>query len=189
VVIASAGVQVESVLPGGAAQAGGVKDGDVLKKLNGQDLTTIEQLQDALRKLYAGDKIALVVGREGKDVEIKDLALQAAPPAAAAVAPAPTPAPAAPAQPKAKQKGVLGIVAGQTDQPSIVVKMVNPGSAAEKAEIKAGDVIRAINGKDVRTFSDLESLLGPVLAGETIKVRVKRGEEEKELQVVLGAAG
>ena len=57
--------------------------------------------------------------------------------------------------------------------------------AVAKAGIKVGDVIKAINGKPVTSYADLEgddSLLKKnTMPGQTIKVTVVRNGEEKPL--------
>lgn len=48
------------------AQVAGVREGDVLLKLNGIPLTRREQLQDLLKEMSAGDEIAIELDRNGK---------------------------------------------------------------------------------------------------------------------------
>jgi hypothetical protein len=64
---------------------------------------------------------------------------------------------------------------------------VVPGGPAEQAGLRGGDVIVGWNGKPVRNVYDLTELIGASKAGETVKLRVKRGGEEVEVEVVLRA--
>ncbi len=60
-----------------------------------------------------------------------------------------------------------------------------PGSPAEKAGLKAEDLILEINGEKL----SLEKLLGFIIQkyniGDTITLKIKRGEEERTLSAIL----
>ena len=177
VVLGTAGVEVESLSTGGAAAAGGVKKGDIVKKVNGESVNDIAHLRGLLSKLSAGDKIALVLARGGESVELQDVTLQAMGPPAPGITVVEKPAP--------KRKGKLGFMASQAEGPSLVVKTVDPGSPAEKGALQVADVILSVNGKEVKSFSDLESVLKPTAAGDVLAMRVKRGADEADLTITL----
>ena len=69
----TAGIYVAEVIRGGAAAKAGVKNGDVLLKINGYDVLTAPQLQEQLAKYTPGDVIRLTYSRRGEkhDLEIK----------------------------------------------------------------------------------------------------------------------
>jgi S1-C subfamily serine protease len=86
--------------------------------------------------------------------------------------------------------GQLGSYFGAPDGEGVLVREVNPGSPAEKAGLKAGDVITNINGERIRNIGDLrEKLAGK---GEdkdrTLKLGVLRNKSEMSLSVELPAA-
>jgi S1-C subfamily serine protease len=188
----AAGVVVESVLGDTAAAAAGIQKGDVIKKANGHEIADVDALKGILSKLSAGDKVSLEVLREGKSVELKDIVLKAEGDKVASAKPPEKPPEKkpeeAPKPPKAKQKGALGILATQTVDQKVVVRSVNPGGAAEKADLKPGDVFLKINDKAVAGFGDLESVLQALFAGDSVTIRVLRGTEEKDIKVTLGEA-
>ncbi len=81
------------------------------------------------------------------------------------------------------------------------VGRVTAGSAAEKAGIKAGDVIVTFDGKKIRKFDDLSPILrrkkpgnrdpgnrdpGNRDPGNKVEIEVRRGEEVLKLEVSLG---
>lgn len=69
------------------------------------------------------------------------------------------------------------------------VQRVMPKSAAEKAGIKAGDVITKVNGQSVKTFSELRAKIGSIGAGKKVKVTVIRKDgREKTYSVTLQKA-
>jgi len=66
------------------------------------------------------------------------------------------------------------------------VEQVTPGSAAEEAGIKAGDVITKVNGKMVKSFSELRGKIGSIGAGKKVKITVVRKDgKEKTYKVTL----
>lgn len=78
------------------------------------------------------------------------------------------------------EKGMLGIALTPGDQHEVEPKIatVAPGGAADKAGLKAGDVIKAIGGKSVGTPAQMMHALGRFYQGDTIAVTVRRGDEE-----------
>lgn len=63
---------------------------------------------------------------------------------------------------------------------------VSDGSPAEKAGLKAGDIIIKFGGKDVKNIYDYMYAIQDHKPGEEVDVVVKRGEEEITLKVPLG---
>ncbi len=68
------------------------------------------------------------------------------------------------------------------------VEQVNEGSAADEAGIKAGDVIVKVNGKSVKTFSELRGKIGSIGAGKKVKLTIVRDGDEEEFTVQLKQA-
>ncbi|MGM4906133.1 RIP metalloprotease RseP [Tardiphaga sp. 866_E4_N2_1] len=68
-------------------------------------------------------------------------------------------------------------------KPSTTAKVdsIQAGSAAEKAGFQSGDVIKAIDGKVIGSFSDMQRIVG-TKAGEQLAFSVKRGEATVELK-------
>lgn len=82
----------------------------------------------------------------------------------------------------------LGQDAQQVDvSRSVVVDKVVEGSPADEAGFESGDEIIAIEGETVSSAAVI-SQYGKDHAGETVKYKIKRGEEEKELTANLNPA-
>lgn len=83
-------------------------------------------------------------------------------------------------QGKDLRRGLLGINPQGTDaytaQP--VVGAIQPDSAAARAGVKVGDRLVAINDKPVANFSAVQHVLGPLYEGDTLKLKVVRGDKE-----------
>ena len=71
------------------------------------------------------------------------------------------------------------------DKNGILVSSVATGSAAEKAGIKRGDIISAINGEKLEDSNVLRNKVAGTLPGNEIKVTVVRDGKEIELTATL----
>jgi membrane-associated protease RseP (regulator of RpoE activity) len=67
----------------------------------------------------------------------------------------------------------------------VLVNSVISGSPAEKAGIKAQDVITAVDGKEVKSPTDLSQTVLGHKVGDTIKVTINRSGQSQELSVTL----
>lgn len=68
----------------------------------------------------------------------------------------------------------------------VYVKAVEDFSAAEKAGLKAGDVIVEVEGKKIQTMDELNEVKNSHQIGDEIKIKINRNGEEKELTITLG---
>lgn len=69
------GIYVGEVIRGGAAAKAGLKEGDVIRKINGYEVLTTPQLQEQLAKYTPGNTVRITVSRDGKE-KIFDAVLQ-----------------------------------------------------------------------------------------------------------------
>jgi len=67
----------------------------------------------------------------------------------------------------------------------VLVSNVKAGSAAEKAGVKRGDIIAAINGEKIEDSNVLRNKVAGTLPGTEIKITVIREEKEIELTATL----
>ncbi len=66
------------------------------------------------------------------------------------------------------------------------VSQVMPDSAADKAGLKAGDIIVSVNGKSIDTFGELRAKVATLGAGKKVKLGVIRDGDKQEFDVTLG---
>lgn len=67
------------------------------------------------------------------------------------------------------------------------VGQVLPGTAAQTAGLRAGDIIKIFNSVELRDFMHLREEIEKLSVGSEIVITVKRGEEELDITVKLGA--
>ena len=68
----------------------------------------------------------------------------------------------------------------------IYIVTVDEFSAAEKAGLKAGDVITEADGKRIKTMNELNEIKNTHSIGDTMKLKVQRDGAEKEITLTLG---
>ena len=66
-----------------------------------------------------------------------------------------------------------------------VVMAVEPGSTAEKAGLKRGDVITRVNGQDTRDTRMVRNRLGLIRAGEQVELTYVRGDRTQTVKAEL----
>lgn len=68
----------------------------------------------------------------------------------------------------------------------VYVVSVDEYSAAEKAGLKIGDVIIGIDDKEISTMSELNEIKNTHSIGDTVKLKINRNGQEKEISLTLG---
>ena len=90
----------------------------------------------------------------------------------------------------ASKSGYLGIQ-GRDSSLGAYVHSVLPGSAAQKANIKAGDIITELEGTAIATMSQLQELLSYYPAGEEVEfviLRPQGNDEYQEIEITVTLA-
>ena len=67
----------------------------------------------------------------------------------------------------------------------VVISQVIEKSAAEEAGLKAGDVVESINGKPVKSASEMRNMVGLMRVGESLKIAIIRDGRKKKLVASL----
>jgi serine protease DegQ len=82
-------------------------------------------------------------------------------------------------------RGFVGVEFDDT-KGNVVVKKVFAGSPAEKAGIKAGDIIEGVKAVNIGSADDLSRSLAKAGVGSKLTFTVKRDGKSEELAVELG---
>ncbi len=64
---AGPGMKVAAVTPGSPAEKAGLRPGDVIVRLDGQPIASLQAYSDALKKLQPGQSVEVVVARDGQE--------------------------------------------------------------------------------------------------------------------------
>ncbi|KPK47028.1 MAG: hypothetical protein AMJ77_04350 [Dehalococcoidia bacterium SM23_28_2] len=96
--------------------------------------------------------------------------------------------PSAQALVEANEEGAwLGVMVSRFGDEGVIVQQVFADSPAHKAGIKRGDIIKAVEDKDVRTIRDLVTDIKDREPGDEVTLTLLRDDEEMALRVTLGA--
>lgn len=176
------GIVIVKVERDSAAAKAGLKRGDILLDVGGQAVNDCGELRQALSNHKPGDTVTLTIQRGdatrslsamlGERFSQPDLGV--APCAVWAFSLAPVTA--WPHGPDI-----------HTGQGEIRIIRVEPGSAADKAGLKAGDVITAVNGESLGPDKALTELLLARKPGDSVTLTVQTpGADKRDVKVVLG---
>jgi M6 family metalloprotease-like protein len=169
---------IEAVAPDSPAEAAGLKEGDSVVKVSGKSVATADTVRDILRGSLAGDKIALSLVRSGKPVEISVTLTPATKPL--------NPLTAA----TGSGRAVIGITIGDAVRDGgVKLDAVTGGGAAEKAGVKAGDVVVKADGKNVNSPEEFREVLAGKSVGDRVELIVLRGQKKLELKPVMESEG
>jgi serine protease Do len=213
------GVEVSSLAADGPASKAGIKEGDVVLEFNGQPVEGTAQFQRLVRETPVGRQVKITVWRAGAAQtltatvgENRQAALLAPGDGAWGLAMPNMPAlpnmPNMPNMPNIEiprfdvfsQNPMLGIVGeplGREEQlaeffgvpDGVLVRSVKKGSAAEKAGIKAGDVITKIDDSKVASSAEITRALRGLKSKKTFNVTVVRNKKEMPLTVTMESTG
>ena len=212
---AERGVVLGKIVPDSPAAKAGLKENDVVTEINGQRVEGAAQFRRMIREIPAGRSIQLSVWRDGRTQTISATLGKSEERRHAMKMVAPTPGmfsfrmPEMPEIPPMEWNGnmvfgggqprlgidaedlsgQLGAFFGAPDGEGILVRNVNSGSPAEKAGVKAGDVITSLNGERIRSVGELREKLSAKREEKdrTVKLGVLRNKSEISLTVELPA--
>jgi hypothetical protein len=91
--------------------------------------------------------------------------------------------------PAPAERGYLGVRIAGGSGAGAAVEWVEPGSGAARAGIQVGDLIGAVDGREVGTFEDLVEALSSKSPGSTVALQVRREGRRLEISATLGSWG
>jgi len=152
------GLYVQQVFKGSGGEAAGIKQGDIITKVEGNTVYESSDLQERVARLAPGDKIKLTVNREGKD---RDVTVTLKPESATAKS---TDVAATGAELynklgasftplTADQKAKNHVSSG------VLVTQVRAGGAFEDLEVPVGSIVTKINQQPINSVADIDKAL------------------------------
>jgi C-terminal processing protease CtpA/Prc len=204
------GVEITMVDQDAPAGKAGLKEHDVILDFNGTAVESEEQLRRMIREVPPGRTVTLGISRDGSpmkvEVQLADYGKVAAVNRRRVVVP-PLPRPlinrnsidipGIQIQIYSAALGVqtenltrqLGEFFGVKDGEGVLIRSVEKGSAAEKAGLKAGDVIVRADNEKLTDRTDLSHILRNHRSGGKLTLVVMRDKHEQTFQVTLPDRG
>jgi len=176
------GALVQNVERGSAADKAGLKSGDVIRKVNGQPVIGGGDLTAIVSVAKPGEKLALDVWRDGKNVEVNATLGSATDKAA-------------PADRNSLASNDSGAKLGlalrpldpmekrQSGIPSGLL-IEDAGGAAQMAGIQPGDVLLSVNGKPVTSVAQVRDVVGK--SSKSVALLIQRGDDRIFIPVRIG---
>jgi len=182
------GLYVMEVVPDGAAEAAGIKKGDVITKLDGRIIQSSSDLQERIYRLRPGDKVKLSYKRDGKE---RDVTVTLREDTRASES--------SKEESEAKRSGTeiynklgagfvpasearkkeLGVSSG------VVVAQVHQGGLFDYFNVQRGLVITHVNGRPVNSADEVEAALADSERGIVRIVGVPQRGSRVELNVPI----
>jgi serine protease Do len=166
------GALVANVSKDGPAEKAGIKVGDVIVEFDGKEVKDSGDLPIIVARTPVEKKVRMKVLRDKKEVmlnvavgELKDEEVVASVP----------------------EKGELGLTVqkvtpqmaeslGLEKADGVVVTAVEPGSAADDAGIRRGDVIMEVDRRSIRSLDEYKKAVAAIRKGRGVLFLVRRGE-------------
>lgn len=196
------GVVINNVLDNSSAKKAGLQKDDIITKVGDKEITTPEELRNAIQAFKPGDKVMINYLRDGKkksaEVELgkapsmfkdfnsqlqKDLMngfgngnnynfrMMPMPPQDFNFN---------------NNRPRLGLQIEDTEDSSgVKVQNVLPGSPADKAGLKEGDVITEMNGEKINDVDNMMSKIHSADHSRDFKIKVLRDKKEMNFEVHL----
>ena len=165
------GALVADVVRGSPAERAGIKTGDIITEFNSKEVKDSTELPGLVARVAPGTGTSIKVLRDGKEMtlaitvgEMKDTEVAAS-----------------------GQQGELGLAVqpvtpevaqslGLDRAEGLVITEVKPGSAADDAGLREGDLITQINRRPVKNLADYNREMAQSKKGQSVLLLVRRGD-------------
>jgi serine protease Do len=175
------GALVSSVSAGEPAAKAGIETGDVIVRFDGKPVTGANQLRNLVADAGPGKTVPVVVLRNGTERTLRvELGERPADPRLGSQQPA--------RERDNEELGRLGLQLQELDPEmrqrlgldqstsGVVVAGVTPGSEAQRAGLRRGDLIQRVGAKTTPDLDSLREVLDDVESGESVALLVRRGD-------------
>jgi len=173
------GALVSDVAKDSPAAKAGIMRGDIILEFNGKGVKDVSTLRNMVAQSKAGSEISVKILRSGKEYTVKMVIVEL-PREVAEVVPEQVPD-----NTKAEvltgltvrdiTKEIIRQLGFNKDERGVVVVKVEPGSPADEAEIKKGDIIKEIDKKVVDNLEDFKKIAANIKRSESVLLFINRG--------------
>jgi len=165
------GALVADLVKGGPAETAGVKTGDVIVEFDRRAIKDSTDLPQQVARVAPGTAVQVKVIRDGKETTLPLTVGEMKEAEVAATA----------------QEGELGLTVqpltpqlaenlGLERKDGLVISAVKPGSAADEAGLRSGDVVVEINRQPVKNLADYNREIARNEKGKSVLFLVRRGQ-------------
>jgi serine protease Do len=190
------GVVVDDVVEDSPAEEAGLKEDDIIISFNGAKVADASDLTDLVADQKPGDKVTLKIYRDGKEQTL-EATLSSRRSSNKQVFTFTTPRSGSHAYwygDSDRKQSYIGVSLtelsdqlaeyfGATRNGGVLISEVSEDSPAEKAGLKAGDVIVAVNDEKVTDASDVSEIITDMKAGEKANLKILRNKSPMTVAV------
>lgn len=201
------GAEVQSITPESAAEKAGLKENDIITKVDDKKIESPDDLSEAIKSHKPGDKVTITYLREGKDkkvtveltkwkgaknwsmgdnfkIDLGDMDFESIMPKIKEI-----PIPKAPFGQNWTWTGggpKLGLsVQDSDDGKGVKVIEVDDESNAEKAGIKNNDIITEVDGKAINNADDMVRVVKESKDKVSVMIKLKRDGKTQNVEVKM----
>jgi serine protease Do len=156
---AARGALVTEPAEGGPAQTAGVKSGDVIVKVDGDEINDALDLSRTIAAKDPGAAVTLDIWRDGKDEQVQ-VTLGTLEEERQAAIEQPTPPADVPVTPTPSATGLT--LVPNAEGPGLLIQDVDQASLAADRGFQVGDSILSVDNKDVATADEFEAAINAV---------------------------
>lgn len=162
---------VAAVAADSPAARAGVQAGDRIDRLDGKPVANEDAFDDLLAARAVGEPVKLTLTRKDKALEVEAKLETVSRPLA-----------------QAKVQAALGIqVTPAKENEGVTIDQVVPGSPAERAKLKPGEVVLQLDGQPLASAEKLKELLAAKKPDDTVTLTLLLAEKPVEMKVRLAA--
>ena len=172
------GALVSGVFPDTPAKEAGVRHGDVIRKVDGQEIDDSKGLQNIIGHKRPGDKVRLLILRRDKEKDVtveKEITIELMK-FPEQIARTKEPAP--------KKEDLLGLSVAKIPEDrarpgekGVYVTGIKPGGAADEGGLLRGDIILEVNMREVGGPKQFRSIADGLKPGQWVSFYVRRGAD------------
>jgi serine protease Do len=175
----STGALITDIFSGSPADKAGMKRGDIIIEVEGKEIKNVVSLRNMIAQSKVGSRINLKVMRDGKTIPF-EIAIVEFPSDTSEMASQ------QPEETVRNEDSLAGFRVMQlTDEiakqlglssreKGVVIVSVAPGSAADEAGLKKGDVVQEVNKKRVSGLSDFNNAASRLRSGDMVLLFINR---------------
>ena len=183
------GALVSDVAKDGPAAKAGIMRGDVILEFNGKEVRDVSSLRNMVAQSKTGSEITMKILRAGREFTARVFIVEL-PREVAEVIPSQSPD-------NSDLRALTGLtvmnlsreiirqLGFSKDEKGVVIVKVEPGSPADDAEMKKGDVIKEINKKSINNVEDYNRITANIRENDSVLLFINRSG--KKFYVILKA--